>query len=132
VIETLGRPCQLEQGRQNLDCFTQTWAPGYHNVEKDGGYKPRDSFTRHFRNDFEICCAILDQCEPGYVEFLHFVDDLAVDRPHRRRQQRSRAGQHGRIDGIGLGAGTGGLGEAPRLQRVHLGQWQAGAARQLA
>lgn len=36
----------------------QTWQAGYHNVENGGGYLPRDSFTRHFRNNFELCCVI--------------------------------------------------------------------------
>jgi hypothetical protein len=38
--------------------ITQTWRPGFHNVENGGGYLPRQIFTRHFRNDFELCCVI--------------------------------------------------------------------------
>lgn len=38
--------------------ISQTWRAGCHNVENGGGYLPRDSFTRHFRNDFKLCCVI--------------------------------------------------------------------------
>ena len=58
---------------------------------------------------------VLDQGEPGDVRFLYLVDGLTDDGPHRRCQQRTHAGEHGGIDGIGLGMGAGGLGEAPGL-----------------
>jgi hypothetical protein len=38
--------------------ISQTWLPGCHNVENGGGYLPRQTFTRHFRRDFELCCVI--------------------------------------------------------------------------
>ena len=38
--------------------ITQRWTPGYHNVENGGGYLPRNTFTRHFIRDFELCCVI--------------------------------------------------------------------------
>jgi hypothetical protein len=38
--------------------ISQTWQAGCHNVENGGGYLPRQTFTRHFRNDFELCCVI--------------------------------------------------------------------------
>lgn len=72
------------------------------------------------------CGPILDQGEPGDMELLHLVDGLAGNRPRRRRQQRTHAGEHGGIDCVGLGVGTGCLGKTPCLQRVDLGQRQAG------
>lgn len=38
--------------------LTQRWTTGCHNVENGGGYLPRDTFTRHFLEGFELCCVI--------------------------------------------------------------------------
>lgn len=38
--------------------ITQVWTPGFHNVENGGGYLPVEEFTRHFHNDFALCCVI--------------------------------------------------------------------------
>lgn len=38
--------------------ITQRWTAGCHNVENGGGYLPRDTFTRHFLEGFELCCVI--------------------------------------------------------------------------
>lgn len=38
--------------------LTQRWTAGCHNVENGGGYLPRDTFTRHFLEGFELCCVI--------------------------------------------------------------------------
>ena len=36
----------------------QTWTPGCHNVENGGGYLPAGEFTRHFHDDFTLCCVV--------------------------------------------------------------------------
>lgn len=36
----------------------QRWTPGFHNVENGGGYLPAGAFTRHFYDDFTLCCVI--------------------------------------------------------------------------
>ena len=62
-----------------------------------------------------VGCPVLDQGEPGRVEFLHVVDGLAGDRPHRRSEQRAHAGKHVGIYCVGLGMGSSSLGKTPRL-----------------
>jgi hypothetical protein len=38
--------------------ITQRWTSGFHNVENGGGYLPAGAFTRHFYDDFTLCCVI--------------------------------------------------------------------------
>lgn len=38
--------------------ITQRWTPGLHNVENGGGYLPAGEFTRHFQDDFTLCCVV--------------------------------------------------------------------------
>ena len=38
--------------------ITQVWTLGCHNVENGGGYLPADALTRHFRDDFTLCCVV--------------------------------------------------------------------------
>jgi hypothetical protein len=38
--------------------ISQEWSFGFHNVENGGGYLPAGTFTRHFHDDFALCCVI--------------------------------------------------------------------------
>jgi len=38
--------------------ISQEWSFGFHNVENGGGYLPAGAFTRHFFDDFTLCCVI--------------------------------------------------------------------------
>ena len=70
--------------------------------------------------------AVLDQGAAGAVQLLHGVEGRADDGPHRRLEERREAGEHRRVDGIGLGMPADRFGEATGLAGIDLDQRQAG------
>ncbi len=72
--------------------------------------------------------AVLDQGASCDEQLLHGIEGLADHGPGWQLVQRAEAGEHGSIDGIGLGTPADGLGEASGLQRVDFDHGQAGLA----
>ena len=71
---------------------------------------------------------VFDQTTPGDEQLLHVAERLADDRPGLQRIESAEAGEHGGIDGVGLGALSDGFGKAPRLQRIDLDRGDCGVA----
>ena len=71
---------------------------------------------------------ILDQAAPGDEQLLHVAERLAHHRPDLQCIQRAETGEHGGIDGVGLGALPYCLCEVPGLQRIDLDHGHTGIA----
>ena len=72
--------------------------------------------------------SVFDQATPCDQQLLHVADRLADDRPGLQRIEGAEAGEHGGIDGVGLGTLPDGFGEAPCLQRIDLEHGNTGIA----
>ena len=78
--------------------------------------------------------AVLDEGAPRKMQIFQAFKGLTGRRAHRRLQESAHAGEHDRIDTIGLDAGrllragacADGFSKAPRLPWLDLGEWQAG------
>ncbi len=70
--------------------------------------------------------AILDQGAPGHEQLLKVIQGLAHRGACLEFAECSEVGQHGRIDGVGLGSASNCFGKTPGLKRVDLDHWQPG------